>query len=335
VHEKRRFQSTDYLTGVRNMAEEIGKSLFEVAEHVYKIWEKIPKTKILNQEATINVPESVVDYSLAISIPGNLRAIRKVIEVSAPSIHRVSASVLSPMPRTAREAIKSYPCENGRVAYGLFPELLPPDSELISMTVSYTVDDISLLDDLVDRKKAHEPSGTEKNEYWMSAQLKHPKALVGRFGRFDLRDVDVTVDVGVTNELRNTIPSAFITRLKMFFQIMAETDPRRQHLAVPMLRRLAREKTAGQEFRILTDLESLFLPGAFSKYIEVLRDFRYSDCYKGKEFFELPIQIIPKKMNVISRADLTLEKPAADGTLVYKNNLLVEAIRSVLTKDKA
>ena len=74
------------------------------------------------------------------------------------------------------------------------------------------------------------------------------------------------------------------------------------------------------------------MPGAFSKYVDVLKDFRYSDCYKGKECYELPIEIIPKKVNVISRADLTLEKPAAQGTLIYKNNLLVEAINNIISK---
>ena len=312
------------------MRERMAETLFGVAEYVYKIWKKIPKTEILNQESTIDVPESVIEYTLAVRIPSNFRSIRKVIEVSAPSIIRVSASSLHPFPRTVREAIRKLIYKDGRVVYALFPELLPPESDLISMTVSYGVDDISLLDDLVDRKNAHEPSGAERNEYWLSAQLKHPKVLVDRFGRFDLRDVDVTVDVGVHNELKTTIPSSLTRRLKTFFDIMAETDPRQQFKAVPRLRRLAKEKTAGQEFRMLVDLEALFLPGTFSRYIDVFKDFRYSDCYKGKEFFELPIQIIPKKMNVISRADLTLEKPAANGTLIYKNNLFIEAIKKVV-----
>jgi hypothetical protein len=312
------------------MSDNLLKSLFGVAEYVYKIWERIPKTKILNQETTINVPESVVEYSLAISIPSNFRSIRKMIEISAPSIIRVSASSLHPFPRTVREAVKKVQYNDGRIAYVLFPELLPPESDLISMNTSYLIDDASLLDDLVDRTKAHEPSGPEKNEYWMHAQLRHPRALVDKFGRFDLRDVDVTVDVGVHNELKNTLPPPFIRRLKTFFKIMSETDPHRQHLAVPELRKLAKEKTAGREFKILVDLESLFMPTEFSKYLDVSRDFRYSTCYKGKECYELPIEIIPKKMNVISRADLTLEKPTADGILVYKNNLFIEAIKNVI-----
>jgi hypothetical protein len=213
----------------------------------------------------------------------------------------------------------------------LFPELLPPECDLISISTTYKIDDPSLLDDLVYRTQGHEPGGTENNEYWMSAQLKHPKVLRDNFGRFDLRAVDVTVDVGIYNELKNTIPPAFVRRLKAFFAVMAEKDPRRQHMAIPELRRLAREGTAGREFKIVVDLEALFMPGTFSKYVEVMRDFSYSDCYKGKECYELPIEIIPKTVNIVSRADLTLEKPAADGILVYKNSLFIEAIKKVIS----
>lgn len=313
------------------MEKELAKPLFKVAEYVYKVWEKIPKIKILNQEITINIPESTVVYNLAVRIPTSFRSIRKPIEISAPSIVRLSASSLHPIPRSVREATKEVVYPDGHTAYALFPELLPPECDLISLTTSYQIDDPSILDDLVDRAKGHEPSGSEKNEYWMHAQLKHPKVLRDSgFGRFDLHDVDVTVDVGVHNELKATLPPAFIARLKTFFRVMAERDPRRQHLALPKLRRLAKEKTAGREFKILVDLEDLFMPWTFSKYVEVRKDFRYSDCYKGKECYELPIEIIPKKVNVISRADLTLEKPAAKGTLIYKNNLLIDAIRSIL-----
>jgi len=314
------------------MEEKLAKKIFEIPKYLNQIWEKIPRTKILNQEATINVPESIVEYSMFIKIPSNFRSIRKPIEIDAPSITRISVSSLYPFPESIRGAVKELLYDDGRVVYALIPTLLPSDCELISMTVRYKISNSLLLDDLVDRKKAHEPSGTEKNEYWMSAKLKHPKALVEHacFGRFDLRDVDITVDVGIHNELRTTIPSAFIQRMKTFFDIMAETNPRRQHMAIPRLRRLARSRTAGREFKILVDLESLFFPEEFSKYVDVIKDFRYSSCYKGKEFFELPIPIIPKRMNVISRTDLTLEKPAAEGILIYKKNAFIDAIKEIV-----
>jgi hypothetical protein len=310
------------------------KSLFSVAEYVYRLWEKIPKTEILNQEATINVPESIIDYSIAVKIPQNFRSIRKRIEIVTPSVIRVSASCLYPIPQTVRQAIQKVQYSDGRISYVLLPELLPPETELISVSVCYRIEDSSLVDDIVERTKAHEPSGSDKNEYWMHAQIKHPKILESNYGRFDLRDVDVTVDVGVHNELKTNIPTSFIRRLKTFFEIMSETDPRRQYLAIPKLRQLARERTAGKEFKILVDLESLFYPTEFRRFVDVMKDFRYSDCYKGKEYFELPMQIIPKKMHVISRTDLTLEKPAAEGVLIYKRNLFIEEIKNIIEFQK-
>jgi len=318
------------LIGVKNMEHtEAAKNIFGVAEQIHRIWEKIPKTKILNEETTINVPESVIDYTLAASIPPNLRSLRKIIEFDIPSIIRISVASLHPFPQTIKEAIRKFQYENGRTIYALFPELLPHDSDLISISVSYGINDLSLIDELVSRNKAHEPSGSDMNEYWMSAQLKHPKILTNKFGRFDLKDVDVTVDVGIQSELKSSIPKEFIRRLKTFFMVMAQTDPRQQFKAVPELRKLAKSPTAGREFDIIAELEALFMPRKFSKYVDVLRDFRYSDCYKGSECFELPLQVIPKKMSVISRVDLSLEKPAGEGTLVYKNGNLIQALEDI------
>jgi len=309
----------------------MSKVIFKVAEHVYKVWKAIPRTKILNQEATINIPESTIEYTLAASIPSNFRSIRKPIELNVPSIVRVSASALNPFPRTVREAIRQFEYGDGRIGYALFPEFLPPETDKVSMSVTYRIDP-AVINDLVDRKSAHEPGGSERNEYWMTAVLKNPKPLRDSFGRFDLRDVDVTVDVGVHNELRNTLPPVLISRLRTFFSVMAETDPRRQHLAIPKLRQLALGGTAGREFRVLIDLEGLFMSQAFSKYVDVIQDFTYTDCYKGKECYEDLLEIIPKKVNVISRADLTLEKQAANGILIYKSNLLIEAIKEILSR---
>ena len=70
----------------------------------------------------------------------------------------------------------------------------------------------------------------------------------------------------------------------------------------------------------------------FCKYVAVKEDFHYSNCYKSKECFELPIDVIPKRMNVISRADLTLDKPTAKGILFYNNTLFIDAIKKILSE---
>lgn len=313
--------------GIGTAAESVEK-VFSVAESIKSLWDKIPRTEIMNQEASINIPESTVDYTLAINIPKSFRSMRKSIPIALPSITRITTSSLYPMPTSVRGAIKRLPNNEG---YELLPKLLPEDSEIISMSVTYDLPEYSLLEDLVQRTQAHEGSGPDQNEYWMHAQLKHPTVLAEKFGRFDLRDIAVSVDVAVHNDLRTTIPRSFVRRLKIFFELLQETHPRKQFRVIPVLRRLAKEKTAGRELEIFKDLESLFLPNEFSKFLEVMKDFRYSTCRKGKEYYELPIERIPKKMEVVSRADLTLEKPACKGTLIYKRNEFIDALNSVFS----
>ena len=126
-----------------------------------------------------------------------------------------------------------------------------------------------------------------------------------------------------------------MARLKVFFDVMSEIDPRKQYKAVPKLRTLTKYRTAGKEFDIVRELQSLFLPTEFSKYVEVVKDFRYSNCYAGKECYDLPIEVIPKKMEIISRTDVDLENPARDGKILYKNDLFLDALNSVFKKTKA
>ncbi len=135
------------------MEEKLAQSLFKVAEYIHKIWEKTPRTKILNQEITMSVPESIVVYDLAVSIPPNFRSVRNPIEISAPSIVRLSAFALHPLPRTVNEVTKEFVYPVGHKTFALFPEYLPSECDLISLTTSYRIDNPSLLDDMVDRTK--------------------------------------------------------------------------------------------------------------------------------------------------------------------------------------
>lgn len=300
--------------------------LWGVAGQVLKMWEKMPKTEILNQESTINVMDSSVGYSIAVKIPSTFRTLRKTIPIPITTLSRVSVSSLWPMPRALPNVIRR--SLNGE-GFVFLPELIPSDVEAISMSVSYPIKNILMIEDFVEIKKTHDPGGEDRNEYWYSALLKHPKILVKQFGRFDVRDVDVTIDVSVKEELGVSIPNSFKNRLKLFFELYKETDPRQQFRAIPRLRALARQPTAGKELEMLNDLRLLFIPGRFSKFIEVRNDFRYSTCYQGKESLDLPIDIIPKAMQVVSRADLTLEKPAAEGVLIYKKDLFQRAVEGI------
>lgn len=302
------------------------EQLFGIAGQILNIWKKIPKTEILDQESTINVQGSYVEYSIAVRIPSSFRFFRKPIQIPITTLLRASVSSLSPMPRSLPNVIHRSISGDGFV---LFPERIPSDVEIISMSVSYPITRASVMNDFVEIKKTHDPGGDDRNEYWYSTLLKHPKILEDDFGRFDVRDVDVTIGVSVQEELGISIPGSFKSRLKAFFELFYETDPRQQWKAIPKLRALSRKPTAGKEMTILNDIKTLFIPRRFSKFIEIKHDFRYSTCYSGKECFDLPIDIIPKTMQVVSRADLTLEKPAAEGVLIYKKDLFQKALEEL------
>lgn len=55
------------------------------------------------------------------------------------------------------------------------------------------------------------------------------------------------------------------------------------------------------------------------------QDFRYANCYAGRERYDLPIEVIPKRMEVISRADISLEVPAANGKIIYRKKQFRDA----------
>jgi hypothetical protein len=265
---------------------------------------------------------------MAIKIPKNLRTIRNKIEIIAPQITRISTSSLSPVPRSIHGAIKK---NSDGTGFDFYPKLLPSDAEIISLSLTYELQNYSLIEDLVHTANTREASGPEQNEYWMHAQLKHPKILATNFGRFDLRDVAVTVDVAIHNELKVSIPGSFIKRLKIFFDLLNERNPREQFRVLPALRKLSKSDTAGRELDIFKDLEAMFIPTEFSRFLDVVNDFRYSTCYRGRESFDIPMERIPKKMEVISRADLTLEKPASEGTLIYKKSTFTDALKQIFS----
>ena len=73
---------------------------------------------------------------------------------------------------------------------------------------------------------------------------------------------------------------------------MKETNPRQQFKVIPTLRRLAKGKTAGKELDIFKELESMFVPTEFSKFLDVFKDFKYNTCFRGRESFDLPMSRI-------------------------------------------
>ena len=98
----------------------VANDFFKISNYILQIWKKIPRIKILNQEATINVPEATVEYTIAVSVPSSFRSIRKPIEFKSLSINQVTAVSLHPFFGTIRDAVKQYKYEDVKRFYNRF-----------------------------------------------------------------------------------------------------------------------------------------------------------------------------------------------------------------------
>jgi hypothetical protein len=165
-------------------------------------------------------------------------------------------------------------------------------------------------------------------EYWLNAELKHPSALKEQQGaHLNLRDLDIDVDVSIGQDIKMTIPGALRAQMEARAQLgkpMGRSEAFKANLRYQVL---SRGKYAGKHDEILQHLQDIFTESHFKKYIEVLNDFRYNRSFRGIDYYDkLPIKTWPRNMNVISRTDLSVDKPAAEGILKYKRRDFMEDI---------
>src|SRR5207253_9038206 len=78
--------------------------------------------------------------------------------------------------------------------------------DMFILEAEYPITDPRFVDALVHRDRAKELPKDLETEYWMHAAIKFPEALHTKAGRLDLRDVDFNVDVGVSEDIKTSIP---------------------------------------------------------------------------------------------------------------------------------
>ena len=193
-------------------------------------------------------------------------------------------------------------------------------NELYLMDIDYKIEDKNFVDSLVQKKVSKDSSSSgDVEEHWIEAHLKHVPSLKGKFACIELRDMDFGVDVSVHQDIKMKVPEAFQRQLATIMRLTKKIGRSESHNVFTELLHQQRNKYSGSEVEILQQLQNLFVPVTFKKYLDVKQDFSYFDCERGTEYFNnLPFPTWPKTMKVISRTDLNLEEPAADGTLIYK-----------------
>ncbi|HEW92961.1 MAG TPA: hypothetical protein ENF81_10560 [Thermotogaceae bacterium] len=206
---------------------------------------------------------------------------------------------------------------------------------LYLLDIDYFIEDRRFIDALVNKNVAKESLGDETYEYWMVAQLKHLDVLKQEFRFIELKDLDFSVDVSVYNEIKMKVPSIFRKQLETAVKLLSKHHGGRDEqfkllVQHQQLLRAQKEKYYGEIFEILEDIQEIFSPLTFGKFVDVQKDFYYFNCERGKDFYEtLPFPTWPKSMKVISRTDINFNRPAADGLLMFKKRNLMDEIEKI------
>jgi hypothetical protein len=187
---------------------------------------------------------------------------------------------------------------------------------------------------LVQKNTQTESVDDEKATYWLHAQLKELKDLTKSMRKLDLTDIPFVVNVAVHQDVKTKFPKRRQKELEVIAKWARELDRNRklaldvEHLSLKLRKRKEKNITD-----LLRDLQVLFDPHKFKSFIDVMNEFYYSECFRGTEFYDqIPFRTFPKWMAVISRTDLSVDKPASEGELVYKKADFSDAVLKAITK---
>lgn len=240
------------------------------------------------------------------------------MEFNASEVYKIAITCLSPFLKVIRGNVS-------RVGDKLILDLKPVlECDLFRIEVTYQMIDEDFLKGLVRSRTSPEPL-RDRLKYELSAQLRNPEGLSLGFSEIEIEEFPVTARVRIRNNLSTGVPEYLKRLFRIEGQILDERNP---HGAMEIIR-LQREKARlltrlGKNTSLLEKVQELAIflnPSNFLNYIDALdlEDFRLHKC-EGDEFFTaLGTLALPKTMALTSRTDLSLKKPAARGTLIYKS----------------
>jgi len=302
----------------------IKKALDVMLKRIAGIDKNINETfRIDGREMTVLCPESTQKYSLSLISKENSFFHNKA-RFELGKVRRATIRPVVGLESVAAIELK----ENG---FDLNLKKLKPKERYV-LDIEYSIDDTSFIDSLVNREVVKETPHDDSTEYWMVAQLKHLEALKSEYGRIDLRDVDFNVDVGVHQDINTKIPDGFKDQIETLAQLTKRKGRSEKFKLFQKLLAIQNKPYAGDEFKILGKIAELFSPLSFKKYVNVTSDFHYYNCEKGSNLYDYALVSWPKFMKVTSRTDLGLEKPASNGTLIYKRADFMSELERIFQK---
>lgn len=248
-------------------------------------------------------------------------SLRKISVISSPGFSDQGASI-----STAQGSLTK--------SFVLNPKRLDDNAKEFNFRFEVECDIEPITKDLVRRDHQIETSSDENNTYWLSAELKELGRIVPLLKRMDLSDIPFVLNVAVHQDIKTKFPIRRQKELELIAKWAHESDRNKKKMLSFEHLRMKRERPKEKDItKILIDLQTIFTPHQFCSYIDVLEDFYYADCFRGTDFYDqIPFRTFPKWMSVVCRTDVSTEKPASEGELVYKKAKFKEAVEDAITE---
>jgi len=245
-------------------------------------------------------------------------------------VYSVKAYGIKPLPRKIDDAVK---IEGNQIILDLRKVL---NEELIRIEIAYKMDD-EWLEGIVRARSSPEPL-QDAQKWNLSAQLKDPQALIGGFSEIDIEEFPVSARVHIKEQINTNLPSFMKKMAKVEAKILADYDPRHATKIIGLQKEKAQiQKRMGKTDLMtkLNEISTFLRPTKFTNYVNMSssHDFRLHCCEWGSEIFRaLGMMPLPSKMNIISRTDLSLQKPATSGVMVYESGRFEKDLKQVFEK---
>lgn len=305
---------TDPVSGAAAVA-----GIVETIQHVH---DGLKDSKPQSRALTIRCPEGIAEYTVLVH-PGRIRKKAKVT-ITAPNVTKISTRSLPSFLPCNAVAERS----GGGVI--LDSVKIGPKADAALLTIEYELDGRDVVSTLVaSRWKADSYVGGDEEKHWMTAQLRYLKALETGYGEIDLRDVDVSVNIGIYERLRAAMPLGFLRSADTLIAAIRESERNRRFDLLGKYRELRMAKSSSDDYSKFAELNSVFITPHFREFVDVQPPFFYWAAYPGRIGAGREAYEPPKFSQVVSRLDLSRHKPAAEGYLVYKSKRLMDHLDQI------
>lgn len=184
------------------------------------------------------------------------------------------------------------------------------------------------------RARAPVETFEDRAHYHLSAQLKNPESLHMGFTDIEIEEFPVTARVHLTEKINTHVPDYIKDLVKVNSEMFDERNPYRTSIEIKELDRkrvkLLRKLGKATLEQKIQELAQLLTDTHFTRYLNTQEDFRLDKCERSVELFRaVGMFQLPKFMNVISKTDLNLKKPAAKGDLIYNSRKFEEEVENI------